>query len=98
VPCAAGALTAGLNLYRGNFSAQSFGVTTPIHSPHQLTMPVLAVHSDKDAYCLEGQMLDSKIAVADGCWRHEVVPGVGPVEKPDTVTQLLLNFLKGSNA
>jgi len=86
VACAAGALTAGLNLYRGNFSAQSLGITTPIQPPHKLTIPVLGVHSDQDAYCLEGQMLASKTVVADGCWRHEVV------------TQLLLGFLRGNVA
>lgn len=51
------------------------GATSPTLPPHKLNKPVLAVYSDKDAFCLEGQMLASKDVVAEGMWRYERVPG-----------------------
>lgn len=65
--------------------------------PHQLDLPVLAAYGDKDAYCLEGQMLASAQLVAEACWQYERLNGVGhwlPTEAADTVNRLLLAFLQ----
>lgn len=99
LPHCAGALTAGFNLYRGNYKAQSFGSTEAVKLPRQLTMPVLGIHGAKDAYCLEGQMVASRAAVADGCWHYHQVPNVGhwlPLHAPDVVNKLLLDFIGGN--
>lgn len=92
-----GALSAGLNLYRGNFSAQVMGNTSPTLPPHKLNKPVLAVYSDQDAYCLEGQMLASKDVVAEGMWRYERLPGGHWffLREPGPFNALLLDFLQG---
>ena len=90
-----GALSAGLNIYRANISLDSFAQTLPTPMPFKLSMPVLGVHSDGDAYCLAGQMEASKDVVEDGCWESKSVPGGHWwfVEAPDTLNTLLLDFM-----
>lgn len=93
----AGNFTASLNLYRANFSAQVMGNTTPVLPPYKLSMPVLAVHPEKDSYCLEAQIASSKDVVAEGCWQYKSVPGGHWffVQEPDVLNKLLLDFLGG---
>ena len=91
----AGALTAALNLYRGNFSVELFGNLTPVPPPFKLPMPVLGVHPKDDWGCLEGQMKASEIAVQEGKWTFKQIPGGHWffVQEPDTLNKLLLEFL-----
>lgn len=58
-------------------------------------MPVLAVHPTGDAWCLEGQMLASKIAVEDSAWQYKQVDGGHWffVQEPGVLNKLLLDFL-----
>jgi pimeloyl-ACP methyl ester carboxylesterase len=93
--CTAGAFSAALNLYKGNFSAALFANSTPIPPPFKLSMPVLAVHPKGDAWCLEGQMLASKVAVEDAAWQYRQVDGGHWffVQEPDVLNKLLLDFL-----
>jgi pimeloyl-ACP methyl ester carboxylesterase len=57
--------------------------------------PVLGVWSDRDTYCGEEQMRTSEKFVS-GRWRYERIEGSShwiPVEAPERLNELLLEFL-----
>jgi pimeloyl-ACP methyl ester carboxylesterase len=89
-----GALTAALNWYRANISAESFGRPDPMPLP-AVGCPVLGVWSTGDVACGEAQMLASRERVT-GPWRYRRLHGAGhwiPLDAPDELTALLLDFL-----
>jgi pimeloyl-ACP methyl ester carboxylesterase len=89
-----GALTAALNWYRANLPANVFGQLTPRSLP-SVQCPVLGVWSDGDHYCGEVQMQASAHHVA-GPWRYVRIEGAShwiPLDAPNTLTTLLLDFL-----
>jgi pimeloyl-ACP methyl ester carboxylesterase len=89
-----GALTAALNYYRANIPARSF-VGRSERRLRPVTCPVLGVWSDGDVACGERQLLDSREQVT-GPWRYHRVAGAGhwiPLDAPDELTALLLEFL-----
>jgi pimeloyl-ACP methyl ester carboxylesterase len=87
-----GALTAGLNWYRANCQpAYDLGgnrVVPPV------TVPTLAVWGSGDQALVEEGVTESERYVT-GEWKYVRVEGAGhfiPVDAPDTVTQLLLDW------
>jgi hypothetical protein len=91
----AGSLTAGINIYRGNFTVVSFANLTPTAPPFKLPMPVLGIHPKDDLACLDGQMRASEIAVQEGKWTFKQVSGSHWffVHEPDSLNKMLLEFL-----
>lgn len=89
-----GALTAALNWYRANVSAESFGLSVPMPLP-PVACPVLGVWSDQDVACGEAQMLASRDRVT-GSWRYHRISGVGhwiPLAAADELGALLVEHL-----
>jgi len=89
----AGSLTPSLNWYRANASPQAWlpppSPLPPVHAP------ALGVWSSGDPLITEIQMTDSARNVS-GPWRYERLDGPGhwmPLEAPDQVNALLLDFL-----
>lgn len=92
-----GALTAALNWYRANISAEAFGQLNPQPLP-PVECPVLGVWSDGDHYCGEAQMQASQRHVT-GSWRYVRVDGAShwiPLDAPETLNKLLVEFVSGS--
>ncbi len=90
-------LTAALNWYRANIDPASFAGGTALDLP-DVAVPVLGIWSDGDAYCGEGQMQRSADHVS-GPWRYEHIEEAShwsPLEAPDHLNALLLDFLGGS--
>lgn len=89
-----GALTAALNWYRANVSAEFFGQLNPQPLP-PVECPVLGVWSDGDPHCGEAQMLASQRYVT-GPWSYARVDGAShwiPLDAPDTLNKLLVEFV-----
>lgn len=89
-----GALTAALNWYRANLTAEAFGQLNPKPGP-PVKCPVLGVWSDGDRYCGEAQMLASQRHVI-GPWSYARVDGAShwiPLDAPDTLNTLLVEFV-----
>jgi pimeloyl-ACP methyl ester carboxylesterase len=88
------ALTAGLNWYRANSPVGNLpGADTQRLPP--VAAPTLALFGDDDPYLTERALLASE-RFATGGWRYERIEGAGhwlQLERPDRVTQLLLDFL-----
>lgn len=88
-----GALTAGLNWYRANFSPrppEKSGVAYP-----NVTCPVLGVWSDGDHYLTEGHMTGS-VERVDGSWRYEKITDASHwmmLDKPRELNEFLIQFL-----
>ncbi|MGQ0575473.1 MAG: alpha/beta fold hydrolase [Pseudonocardia sp.] len=92
-----GALTAALNWYRANITPGSFG-RPPSLPP--VRCPVLGVWGEDDVACGEEQMVGSQAHVA-GPWRYERVAAAGhwiPLDAPNVVSALLVEFLAGQQA
>jgi pimeloyl-ACP methyl ester carboxylesterase len=88
-----GALTAGLNWYRANASAEAFGQLNPQPLP-PVSCPVLGVWSDRDNYLGETQMLESAKHVT-GTWQYERIEGANhwiSLSAPEICTNLLVKF------
>jgi len=88
-----GALTAGLNWYRASGGQPAAQAGTP---PLQVTVPVLGIWSDGDAYLTEIPMKTSGERIR-GPFRYEKVAGASHwlmLDQPEVVNQLLLSFLK----
>jgi pimeloyl-ACP methyl ester carboxylesterase len=87
------ALTAGLNWYRANMAPQRLMAPPPQLPPIQAaTMGVFGVD---DRYLTERAMLASAEYV-HGAWRYERIERAGhwlPVEAPEQINRLLLEFL-----
>jgi pimeloyl-ACP methyl ester carboxylesterase len=92
-----GALTAALNWYRANITAEVFGQLTRRPFP-PVSCPVLGVWSDGDIGCGEAQMLASRDHVA-GPWSYHRIDGAGhwiPLAAPDELGKLLVDHLRGN--
>ena len=90
-----GALTSTLNWYRANLPATRF--TSPAIDFPPVKAPTLAIWSDHDHALLEPQMLASQQYV-EGPWSYTRIEGVGhfiPLEAPDQLNGVLLEFLSG---
>ncbi len=88
-------LTPALNWYRANVPPESW--TAPRLALPAVQAPVMGIWSSGDMALTEAQMTDSAENVA-GPWRYERIDGPGhwmQLEAPDTVNQLLLDFLPG---
>ena len=96
---APGNLTAMLNWYRANIDPAAFvGGSGPALPP--VSCPVLGIWSDGDAYCGEAQMAGSE-RFLEGPWRYERIDGAShwiPLDAPDRLNQLLLDFLTPPSA
>jgi pimeloyl-ACP methyl ester carboxylesterase len=87
------ALTASLNLYRAILPPESL-IAPPVTLP-PVPAPTMGLWSTGDPALTEEQMTGSTAYVA-GPWRYERLDGVGhwmPVEAPEAVNALLLDFL-----
>jgi pimeloyl-ACP methyl ester carboxylesterase len=87
------AVTGGLNWYRANVPAERL-VRSPLEFP-PIAAPTLGVWSDGDVFLTEAGMATSGPFVA-GPYRYERVEGCGhwiPLEAPDRLNRLLLDFL-----
>jgi pimeloyl-ACP methyl ester carboxylesterase len=90
-----GALTSALALYRAWAPPEAL-LAPPVEFP-KLALPVLGVHGVRDPYLTEKQMADSAKYLT-GYWRHVSLPDAGhwlTLEVPDTINELLLEFLGG---
>jgi pimeloyl-ACP methyl ester carboxylesterase len=91
-------LTPALNWYRANVPPQSW-VAPPVALP-AVQAPTMGIWSSGDMALTETQMTDSAENVT-GPWRYERIDGPGhwmQLEAPDTINQLLLDFLPGQSA
>jgi len=91
---APGNLTAMLNIYRANINPAVFAGGPGLDLP-PVGCPVLGVWSDGDIYCSEAQMAGSD-RFLEGPWHYERIDGAShwfPVEMPDRLNSLLLEFL-----
>jgi len=89
-----GRLTAGLNWYRANVSAESFAGGSASGLP-PVECPTMGVWSTEDFALGERQMTDSASSV-NGPWRYERIEGAGhwmALDAPDRLNELLLDFL-----
>jgi pimeloyl-ACP methyl ester carboxylesterase len=85
-----GRLTAALNYYRANI-----GLLLQ-RDRRRVALSVMGVWSSGDVALCEAQMTQSRLYV-DGPWRYERLDGVGhwiPLEAPEQLTPLLLDFLR----
>jgi pimeloyl-ACP methyl ester carboxylesterase len=92
-----GALTASFGIYRANTTPEALFLGDPLQLP-PVQMPVLGIWSSGDQALTESQMTRSQQYVA-GPWRYERIEGCGhwiPVEAPDRLNPMLLDFLDGS--
>lgn len=88
-------LDAALNWYRANLRADR--VLGPFRELPAVQAPTLGIFSTGDAYLTERDMLASEQHVTGG-WRYERLEGIGhwiPLEAPDELNRLLLDFLRG---
>lgn len=88
-----GALTAALNWYRANIPPESWIAEPPPLPP--VEVPTMGVWSTGDIALSERQMTGSEKFVS-GPWRYERVENSGhwiPIEAPDALNELLLDFL-----
>jgi pimeloyl-ACP methyl ester carboxylesterase len=90
-----GSLTPTLNWYRANVPPQAL-VDPPLELP-PVQAAAMGVWSSGDFALMEEQMQESSAHVA-GAWRYERLEGPGhwmPLEAPDEVNRLLIDFLPG---
>ncbi len=90
-----GSLTAALNWYRANVAPDTL-LGPPMELP-PVVAPTMGVWSTGDFALTEAQMSGSSAHVT-GPWRYERIEGPGhwmPLEAPDVVNRLLLDFLPG---
>jgi pimeloyl-ACP methyl ester carboxylesterase len=90
-----GALTAALNWYRANLPVERLVPGGPGLRLPPVVAPTMGVFGTADLYLSEAAMVNSASKVT-GQWRYERLEGVGhfvPVEAPDRLNALLLDFL-----
>jgi pimeloyl-ACP methyl ester carboxylesterase len=88
-----GALTASLNWYRANLPAAAL-VEPPLEVP-PVVRPTMGIWTKDDMALIEQNMTGSAAHVTAD-WRYERIDGAGhwiPLEAPDELTGLLLDFL-----
>jgi pimeloyl-ACP methyl ester carboxylesterase len=91
-------LTPALNWYRANMPPESW-VAPPIALP-AVRAPTMGIWASGDIVVTEAQMTDSAENVT-GAWRYERIDGPGhwaQLEAPDTISNLLLDFLPANDA
>jgi pimeloyl-ACP methyl ester carboxylesterase len=89
------ALTASLGPYRANLTAESLFSPAPALPP--ITVPAMGIWSAGDMALVEAGMVNSHHYVT-GPWRYERIDDAGhwiPLEAPEQLTKLLLDFLPG---
>jgi pimeloyl-ACP methyl ester carboxylesterase len=88
-----GALTASLNWYRANLPPATL-VEPPLEVP-PVSRPTMGLWSKGDMHLVEENVTGSAAHVTGG-WRYERIDGAGhwiPLDAPDELTRLLLDFL-----
>lgn len=93
-----GALTPGLNWYRANLPPERF-VVPPLEFP-PIAAPTMAIWSDGDMALIEAGVTGSSAHVS-GPFRYERIEGAGhwiPLDAPDALNRLLLDFLPAPEA
>jgi pimeloyl-ACP methyl ester carboxylesterase len=94
-----GALTAGLNWYRANMTAEMFGSTqlAPPPGGKPLDMPVLGLWAaGDDKFLAEAGMTASAAVVAPGKWQYQCVEASSHwmmVAEPEKTSKLLVDFI-----
>jgi pimeloyl-ACP methyl ester carboxylesterase len=91
-----GALTAALNWYRANLPVERLIPAGKGPQFPAVAAPTMGVFGTADLYLTEGAMTSSASKVT-GPWRYERLEGVGhfiPLEAPDELNRLLLDFLR----
>ncbi|HEX3594407.1 MAG TPA: alpha/beta fold hydrolase, partial [Polyangiaceae bacterium] len=94
-----GALTAALSVYRANVPPAAQLVEGPLVPP--VSVPTMGIWSDGDVFLLEDAVAGSGAMVQGAPFRYERVTGVGhfiPVDAPEKLNPLLLDFLKSTPA
>ena len=89
-----GRLTAGMNWYRANLS-KLWKADFP-----RVKIPVLSIWSTEDVALAEDQMITSAQYV-DASWRYERLDGIShwvPVDDPDTLSRILLDYFKSEGS
>ena len=87
------ALTASLGPYRANLTAEALFGPPPELPP--VTIPAMGIWGSGERFLTEEQLTASAAYTAAG-WRYERIDGAGhwlPLEAPDAVNKLLLDFL-----
>jgi pimeloyl-ACP methyl ester carboxylesterase len=90
-----GALTAGLNWYRANVPLDRLIADGPAPQLPSVSAPTMGIFGTADLYLTEDAMVRSASRVT-GPWRYERLEGAGhfiPLEEPDRLNALLLDFL-----
>jgi pimeloyl-ACP methyl ester carboxylesterase len=90
-----GALTASLNWYRANLVPQPPAAAATRWQP--VTVRTMGVWSEDDHY-LDGARMRGSSVFVDAEWRYEQIPGAShwiPLDQPDRLTELLLEWLAG---
>jgi pimeloyl-ACP methyl ester carboxylesterase len=90
-----GALTASLNWYRANLAPKMPG---PSPELPPVLVPTLGIWSTNDHY-LDGERMQKSGEYVKGPWRYEEIEGAShwiPLEAPDLLNSLLLEWLKGA--
>ena len=88
-----GALTASLNWYRANFRPR---MPAPPPERPPVKASTMGIWSTRDYY-LDGERMRMSDQFVDGAWRYEEMEGVShwiPVEAPDRLNELLLDWLR----
>jgi pimeloyl-ACP methyl ester carboxylesterase len=90
-----GALTASLNWYRANLAPKMPG---PSPELPLVLVPTLGIWSTNDHY-LDGERMQKSGEYVKGPWRYEEIEGAShwiPLEAPDLLNSLLLEWLQGT--
>jgi pimeloyl-ACP methyl ester carboxylesterase len=90
-----GALTASLNWYRANLAPKLPG---PSPELPPVLVPTLGIWSTYDHY-LDRERMEKSGAYVKAPWRYEVIEGAShwiPLDAPDRLNELLLDWLQGA--
>ncbi len=89
-----GALTAGLNWYRANFTPASLNNTSA--NPPHIRVPAMGITAENDAFLLEPHVKTSDVMV-DASWRYHVMKNASHwlmLDQPAQLNAWLISFLK----
>ena len=88
-----GALTAGLNWYRANFTAASFNTKS---NPPRIKVPAMGMSAENDVFLLPSHVGNSHTMI-DNVFEYHMIDGATHwlmLDQPDTVTRLLISFFQ----
>jgi pimeloyl-ACP methyl ester carboxylesterase len=88
-----GALTAGLNWYRANFSPASLNSKS---NPPRIQVPAMGISAENDAYLLEAHVKNSD-AMIDSSWTYHRMPDASHwlmLDHPDQLNAWLIDFFR----